>query len=315
MDKMLNISYVYGVCICLAMLLLIGYCTLASKKEKNFIGLFVLILIINVGYFSLSISKTVEMALMSNRVAYLGSVFLPLFMLYIIMNACNVTCPKKVCVALDLLSIAVFLIAASQGYCRLYYDEVSLVIKDGAAKLLRTYGPLHKIYYIYLFTSFFAMCVVAVVAAIKKKVTALKHVGILVVIVTLNIVIWLVEQGIDWNFEFLSVSYIASGCLLLLVYGVMLDYEKLQQIKEMENSPWEKISLEQLENSFPVTQKLSTREKEVLLALLKNIKRKEIASELFISENTVKKHITNIYLKLEVSGREELMERLKMKEQ
>ncbi|HDZ13708.1 MAG TPA: response regulator transcription factor [Pricia sp.] len=36
---------------------------------------------------------------------------------------------------------------------------------------------------------------------------------------------------------------------------------------------------------------------------------KEIANELFISLSTVKTHITNIYGKLKVSGRQELLRR------
>ncbi len=51
---------------------------------------------------------------------------------------------------------------------------------------------------------------------------------------------------------------------------------------------------------------LSTREKEVLHLLLQGKQRNEISKTLYISENTVKKQITSIYQKLEVSSRAEL---------
>jgi Response regulator containing a CheY-like receiver domain and an HTH DNA-binding domain len=54
------------------------------------------------------------------------------------------------------------------------------------------------------------------------------------------------------------------------------------------------------------TSMLTSREKEVLELLLEGKQRKEIASILFLSENTIKKQITSIYQKLSVSSRSEL---------
>ncbi len=48
---------------------------------------------------------------------------------------------------------------------------------------------------------------------------------------------------------------------------------------------------------------LTNREKDVLLELSKGKSNKEIASSLFITEKTVKTHISNIFSKLEVSDR------------
>ena len=48
---------------------------------------------------------------------------------------------------------------------------------------------------------------------------------------------------------------------------------------------------------------LSSREKEILQLLDKGFRYKEIADQLFISQETVRTHIRNIYLKLEVNSR------------
>ena len=55
---------------------------------------------------------------------------------------------------------------------------------------------------------------------------------------------------------------------------------------------------------------LSNREQSVLQKILEDKKRKDIAEELFITENTVKKHISNIFAKLGVSNRHELLEKI-----
>ena len=48
---------------------------------------------------------------------------------------------------------------------------------------------------------------------------------------------------------------------------------------------------------------LTDREKEVLICLVEGLTNKEIASKLFISDKTVKIHVSNIFRKLEVKSR------------
>lgn len=54
---------------------------------------------------------------------------------------------------------------------------------------------------------------------------------------------------------------------------------------------------------------LSEREREVLDCLAEGMSNKEIAMKLFISENTVKTHLQNLYAKLEVSRRTQAVAR------
>ena len=48
---------------------------------------------------------------------------------------------------------------------------------------------------------------------------------------------------------------------------------------------------------------LTSREKEVFINLINNMSTKEIASKLFITEKTVRNHISNVMQKLGVRGR------------
>lgn len=57
-----------------------------------------------------------------------------------------------------------------------------------------------------------------------------------------------------------------------------------------------------LNDAFHV-EPLSCREKEMLKSLFNGISNREIAGRLFVSENTVKFHLKNIYSKLGVGNR------------
>ena len=58
-----------------------------------------------------------------------------------------------------------------------------------------------------------------------------------------------------------------------------------------------------LKGTHPNTFKMSAREMEILNHLVKGASNKEIGASLFISEKTVKNHLSNIYRKMAVSDR------------
>ena len=60
-------------------------------------------------------------------------------------------------------------------------------------------------------------------------------------------------------------------------------------------------------------QKLSEREKEILSLLSEGLRYKEIADKLFLSTETVRTHIRNIYEKLQVNSRTEALNRTSAK--
>ncbi|MGN0133804.1 MAG: response regulator transcription factor, partial [Anaerotignum sp.] len=155
----------------------------------------------------------------------------------------------------------------------------------------------------------------------KKRIASFQHASLLLVVVLLNIAIWFVEQLIHWDFEFLSVSYIISELLMLILYSMLQEYEQLQcqpvtetVVKEalqkepetVEPEAVVKFDIDQIVEHWSEVVKLSPREQDIFRAILEDKKRKEIAEELCISENTVKTHITNVFSKFEVSTRSEL---------
>ena len=134
-EKAASMAVVYGVSAILSLLLLVGYCRIAKKCDSWYLLLFVSVLIVNIGYFALAISQSLDEALLANRISYFGSVFLPLSMLMIIINATHIQYRKWLTTVLLSLAVVVFLIAASPGYLPIYYKDVSFVIEDGVATL------------------------------------------------------------------------------------------------------------------------------------------------------------------------------------
>ena len=329
-DKATSMSIIYCVTAILSLLLLLGYGLLVKKKEIWFLLLFSSVSVVNIGYFTLSISKTLEEALLANRISYLGSVFLPLSMLMIILSVTKLKYKKWLPSLLFAISILVFLVAASPGYLNIYYSNVSLENINGVTVLNKEYGPWHSLYLVFLLSYFVAMIATIIQAFVKKKLDHLAHCVILAIAVFVNICVWLLEQLVNIDFEFLSVSYIISELFLLGLHLMIQENEKLIAIaisnnedkqssgkEELTEEKTESAKNEQLsaqyqhfEANIPL---LTTTEKVIFDFYLEGKSTKEIMAELNITENTLKYHNKNIYSKLGVSSRKQLLQIAKSK--
>ncbi|MBQ8743281.1 MAG: hypothetical protein IJZ03_07920 [Clostridia bacterium] len=319
-DKAASLSIIYGATTFLSLLLLIGCCLIVRRRKPWFILLFSCVLIVNVGYTLLSVSNSLGTALLANRISYLGSVFLPLSMLMIILDVTNTRCKRYLTVALFSLSIIIFLIAASPGILPIYYRKVSFKIVNGVSTLVKTYGPLHKLYLFYLIGYFVSMITVIVRASVQKTVYATSHAVILAIAVFVNIGVWLIEQLSSFNFEMLSISYIISEMFLLGVHLVMNENQRLREIASQKNesahkkipseaSPQEdSVSNEAKECFVRGLKTLTPTEKAIYGAYIIGTPTKQIMEDLNIKENTLKFHNKNLYGKLGVSSRKQLLE-------
>lgn len=214
----------YLICLIAAVGLLIAYSVMVKNKEFWLTMLYVCVVTVNLGYLLTSISKTVEMAIFGNDVAYLGSVFLCTCMFLTIVRLCGFEIKKAHVIPCISLAVGMFAIIVSSPMIPLYYKSVDIEVIDGATKLVKEYGVLHPIYMVYLLGYFAVMIGTIIHSVRKKKIGKPKLAGFILAVVCSNIVMWLFEKLVSWEYEFLSVMYIASELLLLLVYWMMQDY-------------------------------------------------------------------------------------------
>lgn len=323
-----SISIIYGAAAALSFLLLVGCIALVRKKQLWFITLFSAVLVVNAGYTLLSVSTGLSMALWANRLSYLGSVFLPMTMLMILLNVTDTPYKKRLPGILLGISVVVFAIAATPGILPIYYKEVSFSVVDGISSLVKVYGPLHPIYLVYLLGYFSAMVFIIIRANLKKTIDSTAHAIVIAIAVFVNIGVWFIEQLVQIDFEMLSVSYIISELFLLGVHLVMSENQRLREtVRQVEaaqnydagNSPAADSMLEKpigenaidpdrIELFMLGLKALTPTEKAIYEAYIARATSKEIMANLNIKETTLKYHNRNLYGKLGVSSRKELLE-------
>lgn len=96
-------------------------------------------------------------------------------------------------------------------------------------------------------------------------------------------------------------------CILFFAIGVFLSWKlfvKKEVIKEASID-------ETVTQPAVLKSNISKRELEVLQLISDGLSNQQIADKLFLSEKTIKKHISNLFAKLEVSRRTEAVKKAK----
>ncbi len=309
----------YGIMSALAVVLLACYHVLVKRKEFWLGLLFICVAIVNLGYFMLSLAKSVEFAIFANDFAYLGSVFLSPCMFFTIVKLSGFKVNKKLAIALISLGAVMFLIVATSGWLPIYYKSVWLESVSGATRLRKDYGVLHPLYTVYLIAYCLGM-IGAIIYSLKKgQKGSHKFAGLMAAVVCGNVVIWGVEKFIPWEYEMLSVSYILSELVFLFVFWMMQDYVHQSDVQSQIKVVEEKSTVVVVDDAtradklnfalalLPTSASLTAKEVEILECILEGKKRKDMALDMCLSENTIKSHVKHIYEKYQVSSRDELL--------
>ncbi len=311
MNKEISVCVIYGVIAILSLIPLVWGCSLIKKINAWFICLFSAVFVVNVGYFSLSVSKTLSEALLANRISYLGSAFLPLSIFMILLNVAKINYKKALPIVLIAVSIVMFFIAASPGYSTIYYKEVTLEVVNGATVLNKVYGPMHSAYTLFLLLYYVVIVATTVYAFIKKAVVDTASSIFLALATTVNIGVWFFEQISRFQFEFLSISYLITELFLLALYYALNQNQSVKENNalsldiDLKNA---QISKEQIEMFVLGVESLTKTEKAIFEAHINRVTTKEILESFNIKENTLKFHNKNIYSKLGVSTKKQLLE-------
>ena len=94
--------------------------------------------------------------------------------------------------------------------------------------------------------------------------------------------------------------WIGGFSLLFLVIGMVISRKLFTRTITITSPQPDTLNYDQLLKAG-----ISKREADILLLINEGLSNQQIADKLFISENTIKKHISNIFQKLQVERRTE----------
>ena len=313
-------QYAYCGLFLISLLLLPVYFIFVRKKHDDpwLLVLCICVAVVNLGYTLIAFSQTVEFALFANKITYLGQVFVPLCMFMMISRRCGFKCKRWIVGVLIGMAVLMLALVCTTGHLDWYYTRAWLESEAGATVLKRDYGILHPINLFYVIAYFVGMIVTLAISFKKNKGEGQSHAAVMLIIVFGNIGMWLVQKALPWEFELLSITYLMSAGAFIGVWLLLDGYVPKSEVPapvivEERAAPIIIVdSISKAERmqiilaSLPENTSLSARQTEILEMILDGKSRKEIAAELYLSENTVKTHTGLLYKALGVSGRDEI---------
>ena len=112
------------------------------------------------------------------------------------------------------------------------------------------------------------------------------------------------EESKYYSLDPIFIIYIIMGLILIMLVRKniskvhSLDFSCIIEMTENEHTSWAEIAS---------TYKITRREIEILQLVYKGKSNPDIAAQLYISESTVKHHLSNIYEKTKTTSRYELI--------
>ncbi len=206
----------YIICTVLSCVLL--YAILSIIKQHNVLHIlfFVFICIANFGYTFLAISKTVEEALLANKITYIGA-FLPFLIILSNAQFCRVKLPLPVVGFFAILNAIQLFFINTIGFNGLYYKDVLLGKYNGVSYLLKDYGPGHSFYiFLLIFETFFSLAVVLYSLKTQKSTTYF-NIIFLSLGVLCTVAVFFAERLIRLEIELMPISYIFTAVIYLYI--------------------------------------------------------------------------------------------------
>ena len=208
----------YSITFCASIVFSLMYAHMWHKHfSVNFSIIFTLIPIVNLGYLFEAHAKTLDAALISLKIIYLGGCFLLLFITFYIFNMCQIKLNNALMTGMLIVSSIMYLSVLTIGYQPYFYKYATPYFSDGLLYLHKTYGPIHSIFYVVIII-YFTMGFAAINYSLFNK----RHVSrrIIVLLYLPEVIAFAAYFGIKiikTNIELVPLAYVLSQIMYLLV--------------------------------------------------------------------------------------------------
>ena len=194
------------------------YAIIWRKRFSTYFTLIFLLIPITIrGYISQTNALSLEEAIAGIKLSYQGASFLLLFMMFAICDLCNLNLSKPVKVAFFFLTFLVYLPVLTIGSRPLFYKDISLNIVDGNTEIIKTYGPFHLVFYIFLGINLLFTLTCIIYTLQTKKEVSKKNLLVLIFCELSAILMYVNQHIFHPKVDFSPLSYLISEVLLLII--------------------------------------------------------------------------------------------------
>jgi putative two-component system response regulator len=170
-------------------------------------------------------SRSLDAALASAKITYIGGCFLALFITQSIFGLCRIRLKSWMNVALMLISLISYAFTLTMGNRPWFYKTVSFEIDKGMGRLIKTYGFAHTLTYIVI-TFFIVISFIAMVySLVKKKDVSSKTIILLMFPATVSFLSYFAGKALPEGIDAMPLSYVFAQVIYLIIVRRLCLYD------------------------------------------------------------------------------------------
>ena len=192
---------------------------LFSRRGSNTLEILisVCVMLSNIGYFILSCSRNLQEAILANSLSYLGGIFLPLLIVYVLIDCSDSKIPTWFSITILLINIVLFLSTMVTDRLPFFYSSVKFVAGD-PAMLIKVPGTIYYIRYIVLAVEVGLAAFFTILTYLGKRNASFRIMMIYAGSLLGVILVYAVRRIFDMKYDLIPIFYLV--CTLLLDYVV-----------------------------------------------------------------------------------------------
>lgn len=228
---------VYVACVVISILLCAWYYVVDVRRSSVQNLMLIAMVVTSIGYLSLALQSDLSGALLSQKIIYLGAVYLAVLYFFSICEFCNFQIKTWVSVVLVAIQSLVFVLVCTTGHSDIYYKSVDFYRIGGVGVLVKEYGLFHAVFPVSIIGFFMVSLVIAIYTSRKQK--NVNRLGLIVMIGCLGICVfsYIFQRIIHTTYDYAPIIY------LILITGALLPIYQADIYTVVEN---EEIIKEQL---------------------------------------------------------------------
>ena len=192
---------------------------LYSRRGANTLEILisVCIMLSNIGYFILSCSRNLQEAIIANSLCYLGGVFLPLLIVYVLIDCSDSKIPSWFSLSILLINIVIFLSTLLTDRLPFFYSSVKFVAGD-PSYLIKEAGTIYYIRYIVLAVEVGLAAFFTILTYLGRRSASFRIMMIYAGSLLGVLLVYLARRIFDMKYDIVPFFYLV--CTLLLDYVV-----------------------------------------------------------------------------------------------
>lgn len=191
---------------------------LFRKQKNNYMFFtFVAIVVSCFGHWLLGFSESVDGAILSNKINYLGSAFLPMLMFFTLAEVCRLRILPVLRILLIVFSCFVLFLSFTVGYSDIYYKTVEFVVQSGAGNYVATYGWGHDVFNVMIILYAVLDIGVIVYACMMRRFVSLKNIFAMFMLELVTVSSFFISRHMENDMLCMPFVYLADQVFLLYI--------------------------------------------------------------------------------------------------